>query len=86
MKIRHPLAVKILAFFGACCIRLWIGFLRFRYRCQGADVQRFVHHLSVYLGHARLAHTQVYLTMTPELLQQAGKFFERYLRGEDNHA
>ena len=39
---------------------------------QGADVQRLVYHLSVYLGHARLAHTQVYLTMTPELLQQAG--------------
>lgn len=53
---------------------------------QKADVQRLVHHLSVYLGHARLAHTQVYLTMTPELLQQAGMFFERYVRGEENHA
>jgi site-specific recombinase XerD len=53
---------------------------------QGADVQRLVYHLSVYLGHARLAHTQVYLTMTPELLQQAGTRFERYARGEDNHA
>ena len=39
---------------------------------QGADVQRLVYHLSVYLGHAHLADTQVYLTMTPELLQQAG--------------
>ena len=53
---------------------------------QKADVQRLVHHLSVYLGHARLAHTQVYLTMTPELLQQAGMFFERYVRGEDDHS
>ncbi len=53
---------------------------------QKADVQRLVHHLSVYLGHARLAHTQVYLTMTPELLQQAGMFFERYVRGRENHA
>ena len=53
---------------------------------QGADVQRLVYHLSVYLGHARLAHTQVYLTMTPELLQQAGTLFERYARGEDSHA
>ena len=33
-----------------------------------------------------LAHTQVYLTMTPELLQQAGTRFERYARGEDSHA
>jgi len=24
--------------------------------------------------------------MTPELLQQAGMFFERYVRGEENHA
>jgi site-specific recombinase XerD len=53
---------------------------------QGADVQRLVYHLSVYLGHASLAHTQVYLTMIPELLQQAGSFFERYACGEDNHA
>jgi integrase/recombinase XerD len=53
---------------------------------QGANVQRLVYQLSVYLGHARLTHTQVYLTMTPELLQQAGMLFERYTRKEDNHA
>lgn len=53
---------------------------------QGADVQRLVHHLSVYLGHAHLAATLVYLTMTPELLQQASTRFERYARGEDGHA
>ena len=53
---------------------------------QGADVQQLVYHLSVYLGHVRLAHTQVYLTMTPELLQQAGMVFEQYARGEGSHA
>jgi site-specific recombinase XerD len=53
---------------------------------QGADVQRLVHDLSVYLGHVRLAHTQVYLTMTPELLHQASTSFERYARGGDGHA
>ncbi len=53
---------------------------------QGADVQRLVYHLSVYLGHARLAHTQVYLPMTPELLEQAGSCFERYACGGDHHA
>lgn len=53
---------------------------------QGADVQRLVYHLSVYLGHSSLRNTQVYLTMTPELLQQAGTFFERYARQEDGHA
>src|SRR5439155_15806723 len=53
---------------------------------QGADVQRLIYHLSVYLGHAHLTDTQVYLTMTPELLRQAGTRFERYARGEDGHA
>lgn len=53
---------------------------------EGADVQRLLHHLSVYLGHAHLSGTQVYLTMTPELLQVAGSRFERYARGEDGHA
>lgn len=53
---------------------------------QGADVQRLVYHLSVYLGHAHLADTQVYLTMTPELLQQASTYFEEYARREDDHA
>ncbi len=53
---------------------------------RGADVQRLVYHLSVYLGHRSLADTQVYLTMTPELLQQAGMRFERYAREEGGHA
>lgn len=53
---------------------------------QGSEVQRLVYHLSVYLGHSQLADTQVYLTMTPELLQHAGTRFERYARGEDDHA
>lgn len=53
---------------------------------QGADVQRLVYHLSVYLGHDCLAHTQVYLTMIPELLQQAGTRFERYACKENGCA
>lgn len=53
---------------------------------QGADVQRLVYHLSVYLGHTSLAHTQVYLTMTPDLLQLAGTLFEQYANEEDKHA
>ena len=51
---------------------------------QGADVQRLLPGLSVYLGHACLAATVVYLSMTPELLQQANKRFERYA-WEDSH-
>jgi site-specific recombinase XerD len=53
---------------------------------QGTDVQRLVYHLSVYLGHVSLVSTQVYLTMTPELLREANTRFERYAFGEDHHA
>ena len=48
---------------------------------QGADVQRLLPVLSIYLGHTDLAGTQVYLSMTPELLQQASLRFARYARG-----
>jgi site-specific recombinase XerD len=49
---------------------------------QGLDVQRLLPHLSIYLGHAHLAATQVYLSMTPELLGEASARFERYAREE----
>ncbi len=52
---------------------------------QGADVQALLPHLSVYLGHVHLAATQVYLSMTPELLQAASGRFERYAFAEDSH-
>lgn len=45
---------------------------------EGKDVQRLLPQLSVYLGHRHLAATSVYLTMTPELLQQAGERFAHY--------
>lgn len=47
---------------------------------KGADVQRLLPQLSTYLGHACLASTQVYLSMTPELLQEASACFERYAK------
>lgn len=47
---------------------------------QGADVQQLLPNLSVYLGHVNVASTQVYLTMTPELLQEANLRFEQYAR------
>jgi len=52
---------------------------------QGADVQRLLYHLSVYLGHARLESTQVYLRLTPELLHEASQRFERYAGKEQYH-
>ena len=45
---------------------------------QGLDVQKLLPHLSVYMGHVHLAATQVYLSMTPELLHEASTRFERY--------
>ena len=45
---------------------------------QGADVQKLLPQLATYLGHVSIAATQVYLTMTPELLHAASARFERY--------
>jgi site-specific recombinase XerD len=52
---------------------------------QGADVQTLLPKLSVYLGHAYLRSTQVYLSMTPELLAEANRRFERYAAKEGGH-
>lgn len=51
---------------------------------EGADVQRLLPALSTYLGHARLSDTQVYLSMTPELLHEASVRLERYARVGSN--
>jgi len=48
---------------------------------QGADVQRLLPQLSTYLGHVHVSSTQRYLTMTPELLQEASLRFELYAMG-----
>ena len=48
---------------------------------QGADVQRLLPVLATYLGHVDLSGTQVYLSMTPELLQEASLRLERYIQG-----
>ena len=52
---------------------------------QGADVQKLLPQLSTYLGHVNIAATQVYLTMTPELLHQASVRFERYALQEKSN-
>lgn len=45
---------------------------------EGTDVQACLPLLSTYLGHVNVTGTQAYLTMTPELLAEASKRFERY--------
>lgn len=54
---------------------------------EGADVQACLPLLSTYLGHANLSGTQAYLTMTPELLAEVSKRFERYatVGDEEDH-
>ncbi len=48
---------------------------------QGADVQRLLLALSTWLGHAHLQDTQVYLSMTPDLLHEASIRFDRHANG-----
>ena len=51
---------------------------------QGADVQRLLPVLSTYLGHSDLEGTKIYLTMTPELLNQASMRFARFVHGGED--
>jgi integrase/recombinase XerD len=46
---------------------------------RGEDVQKLLPQLATYLGHGCLGSTQVYLTMTPELLSLANQRFEGYV-------
>ena len=50
---------------------------------EGKDVQKLIGSLSTYLGHDKLSHTSVYLTMTDSLLKEASKRFEAYSNGKE---
>ncbi len=52
---------------------------------QGADVQKLLPQLATYLGHVNINATQVYLTMTPQLLHEASLRFEQYAFEEKRH-
>lgn len=52
----------------------------------GVDVQHRLPHLATYLGHVDISATQRYLSMTPELLHEASRRFDRYAQGEASHA
>ena len=54
-----------------------VGTLLRWYR-SGIDVSERLVHLSTFLGHASLESTAWYLTITPELLEQASHRFERH--------
>jgi site-specific recombinase XerD len=52
---------------------------------QGADVQRLLPSLATFLGHRDIDSLQWYLTMTPDLLNEANTRFERYALMEVRH-
>lgn len=45
---------------------------------DGRNVQSLLPKLSTYLGHSNVSHTSVYLTRTPQLLEEANKLFYNY--------
>jgi site-specific recombinase XerD len=51
---------------------------------SGADLQRLLPRLATYLGHKDLSGTQHYLTLTPPLLREASRRFQRYA-GDCSH-
>ena len=51
----------------------------------GVDVQHRLPQLATYLGHVNVGATQRYLTMTPTLLGEASRRFERYAQEEVRH-
>lgn len=50
---------------------------------NGEDLQFLLPRLVTYLGHVNLTATKHYLTLTPELLNEASTRFERYAFGEN---
>ena len=60
--LRHSFAVS--------CLLRW-------YR-EGADPQARLYQLSTFMGHVSPASTAVYLTITPQLLAEAGRRFEAF--------
>jgi integrase/recombinase XerD len=48
---------------------------------DGKNVQRMLPQLATYLGHRDVGSVQRYLHMTPELLHEASRRFERYAQG-----
>jgi integrase/recombinase XerD len=53
---------------------------------EGRDVQRLLPQLATYLGHSEIKSTQRYLSMTPELLNEAGQRFAAYAGMGGDHA
>lgn len=53
---------------------------------EGRDVQKLLPQLATYLGHSEIKSTQRYLSMTPELLDEACQRFAAYAAMGGHHA
>lgn len=47
---------------------------------EGLNVNELLPYLSTFMGHDRLVHTQVYLTITEDLFYEANRKFEEYVK------
>lgn len=52
---------------------------------EGKNVQKLLPQLSTYMGHISISSTQLYLTLTPELLREASMRFAQYALKEGGH-
>lgn len=52
---------------------------------RGHDIDRHVHALSVYLGHAKVSDTYWYLSAVPELMAVTSRRFEQFAGHEPEH-
>jgi integrase len=74
---RGPCLTSFRHTFAVTCMRRWYQ--------QGLDVQVWLPHLSVYLGHVRPQDSYWYLTAVPELLNAAAERFCTYAATGDDH-
>lgn len=52
---------------------------------EGKNVQLLLPQLATYLGHVNIRSTQRYLSMTPELLEEANRLFANYALSGDEY-
>lgn len=74
---RGPCLTSFRHTFAVTCMRRWYQ--------QGLDVQAWLPHLSVYLGHVRPQDSYWYLTAVPELLNAAAERFRTYAATGGDH-
>jgi integrase len=70
--VRPPTLTSLRHSFAVGCLLRW-------YR-EGLDPAARLHRLSTFMGHVDPSSTQVYLTITPALLEEANRRFEAFAK------